>query len=151
MEAHLTDYQWAELLAGSNSADEREHLAACSGCRAEEEKLRRALEDYRDLLQLSAARPEGFWREQRAAIAARLPGNPRPLLAWALAAAAVVAAAVLLLETPSRVPNVAQTDPDHALLVEVQRSVERELPRALEPAALLAQELSRAAQKTSNP
>jgi hypothetical protein len=44
----------------------------------------------------------------------------------------------------------APVDPDHALLVEIQRSVRRDVPRALEPATLLAQELHRAANRKSD-
>jgi hypothetical protein len=63
----------------------------------------------------------------------------------------MVFVAVLLIEKTPQPKPLAQSDPDHALLVDVERSVRRELPRALEPAALLAQEVSRSAEARSNP
>jgi len=65
----------------------------------------------------------------------------------------VVLAAVLLVQKTPPAQPVAQADPDpdHALLVDVERSVRRELPRALEPAALLAHEVGRDAEARSNP
>lgn len=153
MSGHLTDEQMTDRLAGAEDAAAREHLAACSSCREEEERLRRGLAQYREAQRAATARPEAFWQWQQTAIAARLGGRStaRQRWTWAGAMAMVVLAATLLLrESPPPSP-VIQTDPDHALLVDVERSVRRELPRALEPAALLAQEVSRSAETRPNP
>jgi hypothetical protein len=64
-------------------------------------------------------------------------------LAWAGAVGVLVLAALLMEKSPPA-SQVAVADADHALLVEVERTVRRELPRALEPAALLTQEMSQA-------
>ena len=151
MQAHLTDEQSTDELIGSEDLGTREHLAACPACGDEQERLRRALAHYCDTLHSAAERPASLWLRQREAIAARRPARPAPRLAWAAAAAAMVLLAVLLIEKTPRAAPVAQNDPDHVLLVEVERSVKRELPRALEPAALLAQEVHRGTERRANP
>lgn len=152
MQEHLTDEQLAELLDGNAGPDAREHLTLCPACRDEQEQLRRALVRYARTATAAAERAEGFWQRQQASIAARLTQHPVPRrLAWAAAAASVALAAILLIgRTPQPAPK-AEVDPDSALLVDVERSVKRELPQALEPAALLAQELSRSSEARSNP
>ncbi len=152
MQDHLTDEQLTEHLLypeAGGSAGAREHLTKCEACRSEEESLRQILAHYQQTTRAAAERPAGFWQWQRTTIAARMPGRIAPRLAWAAATAMIVLAAVLLIETrPSGPPPSAQTtsatDPDHVLLVEVDLSVRRQMPRALEPAALLTAELSRA-------
>jgi hypothetical protein len=152
MQEHLTDEQLTEQLAGGAGTAAREHLAACPDCREEEQRLEGLLTDYGQAIHTAARRPEAFWQWQRTAIAtrrARRPGSRR--LAWVAAAAAVVLAAILLTAYTPPTKPVAESDPDQALLADVQRSVRRELPRALEPAALLAQEISRGAEARSSP
>ena len=151
MQAHLTDEHLLEALdRGADAA--REHLAACPACREEAKSLRLLLSRYAETTHAAAKRPEGFWQAQQTAIARSWSGRPVPRrLVWAVAAACVVLAAALSIEkTPSPQP-VAEADTDQTLLVDVQRSVRRELPRALEPAALLAQEVSRSTGSLSNP
>ena len=152
MQEHLTDEQFTEQLAGSAGTAAREHLAVCVDCREEEQHLESLLRHYWQAVHAAARRPEAFWQWQRTAIAARRGWRSSSRrLAWVAAAAAVVLAAILLMaHTPPTKP-VAESDPDQALLADVQRSVRRELPRALEPAALLAQEISRGAETRSNP
>ncbi len=152
MQEHLTDEQLTEQLVGGAGTATREHLAACPACRDEEQRLEGLFTHYRQAVDAAARRPDAFWQWQRTAIAARQAWRPGSrLLAWAAATAVVVLAAILLTaHTPPTKP-VAESDPDQALLADVQRSVRRELPRALEPAALLAQEISRGAEARSNP
>ncbi len=152
MQDHLTDEQLTERLTNPEAgglAGVHQHLAACEACRDEEESLHGLLAHYQQQTRSMAERPAGFWRWQQASITARLPGRLAPRLAWAAATATAVHAAVLLIETkppaaPPAAQAVTQTDPDHALLVEVDLSVRREMPRALEPAALLTAEMVRA-------
>ncbi len=152
MQEHLSDEQLLDQLAGAGDALAREHFAVCPACCRAQESLRRVLGRYREETRAAAERPESFWQRQRAAIAARRTDRPAPRrLTWITAVAIVVLAATLLVEkTPPPAP-VAETDADHALLVDVERSVRRQLPRALEPAALLAREVSRSAETQSNP
>ncbi len=152
MQEHLTDEQLAEHLVGSADTRTREHLAACPACRDEEEHLENLLAHYQKTIRAAADRSEAFWQRQRTAIAAQRIGRPGARrLSWAAAVAAIVLVAVLLIEKTPPTKPIAQSDPDHVLLVDVQRSVRREVPRALEPAALLAQEVSRGTEPRSNP
>ena len=152
MQDHLTDEQLTEDLLNpevGGSAGAREHLTTCEACRSEEESLRQLLAHYEQVTRAAAEHPAGFWQRQQTAIAAWMPGRIAPRLAWAAATAMIVLAAVLLIETrptaaPPAAQTVSETDPDHVLLVEVDLSVRRQMPRALEPAALLTAELSRA-------
>jgi hypothetical protein len=65
-----------------------------------------------------------------------------PILAFALTTA-IMAVCGWLLERPLMVPppSAVYTDPDHELLLEVERMVQIDGPLALEPAGLLAAEM----------
>ena len=98
----------------------------------------------------AAERPEGFWVAQRAAIARGIPeaGRASSLrLAWAGSLALVMLATGLLTQAPRPAASVADYDPDHDLLVGVERAVRRPVPQALEPARLLAQEMERSVEQ----
>ena len=108
----------------------------------------RHLTAFAEAVRAEAERPEGFWRAQRSAIAGRIQDSQRRAslrLAWAGSLALVVIAASLLTQAPAPVASAAQNDPDHDLLVGVERAVRRPVPQALEPARLLAQEIERSA------
>lgn len=103
---------------------------------------------YAESVRAAAERPEGFWRTQRTAIAERIQGTQQATslrLAWVASLALVVIAATLLVQAPAPAAPVAAYDPDHDLLVGVERAVRRPVPQALEPARLLAQEIERSA------
>jgi predicted anti-sigma-YlaC factor YlaD len=153
MSAHLTDEQLTAQLSGTAQAGTQEHLALCPECRREEQAIRNGLAEFREVLHREAERPEIFWERHARVISARLARSERALQwNWAAAVAAIVLFAVALSWTPAKAPQpAAQSDPDHDLLVEIERSLNRQVPRALEPASLLAQEVSRAAQTKSNP
>jgi hypothetical protein len=113
----------------------------------DQQLLRQTLEGLPGWARSSAERDEEFWRRQRSSVwtrisAAENQGTSRPpIVAWALAAV-MVAGAAWLLERPTVVPpHEAQVDPDHELLMEVERMVQIDGPLALEPAGLLAQEM----------
>ncbi len=150
MQEHLTNEQLAEYLtdplASGGDTTIREHLAACAACRNEAGRLHCLLALYGEATRAAGARPQAFWQWQRTAILTQLESRPAPRrLVWAAAVAMAALAATLLMETPPPAVPPAAVDPDHALLVDVERSVRREVPRALEPAALLTAELSEAA------
>jgi hypothetical protein len=164
MTDHLSDEQLSAALLAADDTAAAEHLAGCEDCRFELERMRAALAGVHAESLRRAEHPPLFWREQRQAIASRMPAGreieTRPL-AWAGSLAMVaVAAAWLMQSAPPAPPQAnrmqgatsvsAPVDPDHALLVEIQRSVRRDVPRALEPATLLAQELHRAANRKSD-
>lgn len=160
MKQHLSEEQLADLILEESSApasqSSRDHLAQCSDCAAEVGRLRAALSGVHQQATRAAERPAAFWREQRRQMGARLvPGAlfETRWFAWSAAMAAVLLLAVALSQrVPSAPPAAqAQPDPDHQLLVEVERSLRRDVPLALEPAALIAQELHSAAGKKSSP
>lgn len=154
MDSHLSDEHLAQALLEAAPSEAREHLESCAACRSDWEVLHAGVAALRQQTRADAERPASFWTRQRAAISARLEERASGGLwrfAYAGALALLVLAAILLSpQAPPRTP-VAQTDPDHALLVDVERSVRRELPRALEPAALLTQEMSRTTEAQLNP
>lgn len=124
----------------------------------QEQSTERAIErDALELQQTLAALPgwglaateqgDEFWHNQRVSIWSRISAAENrsarrgPVLAWTLAAA-LIAMSGWLLERPVVVPqNEAYADPDHEMLMEVERMVQIDGPLALEPAALLAQEM----------
>jgi hypothetical protein len=170
MTQHLTDEQMsAALLADSallvdDDASLATHLSSCGDCRNDLQRMRAVLGGVRAQSLAIAERPQGFWRKQRAAIASRISAGheleTRPL-AW-VASFAVIAlvAAFLTQSAPSiqiqskrpaeSIGTYSPSDPDHDLLLDIQRSVRREVPRALEPASLIAQELHTAAGRKSD-
>ncbi len=156
MQEHISDEQLSGVLAnqlGTGTHDAmREHLVACRACREEEQRLREFFARYRQALLDAAERPEGFWNWQESAIAERLSGRRTARrLVWAGALAMVAFFGVLSIEKRAPSDLIIAEDPDHVLLMNVERSVRRDLPRALEPAALLTQEMDRAAEVSANP
>jgi hypothetical protein len=110
--------------------------------------LREALEGLPGWAHELTERDEKFWLEQRSSIWSRISAveNQRaqraPILAFALTAA-IMAVCGWLLERPLMVtpPSAVYPDPDHELLLEVERMVQIDGPLALEPAGLLAAEM----------
>jgi hypothetical protein len=103
-----------------------------------------------------ANRSEEFWLKQGAQIRARLAeselsSNTRPsAMAWATVSAVILTATILLNTAPHSNPPSSQVDPDHELLIEVEHALHSNGPEALEPAALLVQEIS-LADKSDSP
>lgn len=102
-----------------------------------------------DAMQMSE-RPAEFWERQQAQIEKRMTtARPRPAnpLRFALAAAALLLCVVLVADRGSKpMPPVAQqvhTDPDHELLLTIERSLAAGTPRALQPVALVTESESR--------
>lgn len=146
---HLSEEQLSAAIIGEAGNDVTAHLADCAACRNEHESMALTLGGFRAVAEAKAARPAGFWYTQRAAVAAQLGGRSfvRPRLAvWAGALAVLTLAAGMLAQTPQiGAPDYsAAADPDHQLLMDVERSVQRTVPRALEPATALAQEMAQA-------
>ena len=143
MQAHLTEEKIFESLLEAQDAAAQEHLAACSACSGELDRLRRAASSLHDSAHTQAERPEGFWTRQRTSAASRISGRATRPLAWAAALAVAVLAAMLLREPRPVVPAAPPPDPDHALMVAVEQATRRDVPQALAPAALLTQEITR--------
>lgn len=95
-----------------------------------------------------AERQPNFWEQQRMEILSRVSalesqGIERiPRLAWGVAVAVVVIASFMLNGRPRVQPAIpTQTDSDAQLLVEIEQAMQTGGPSALEPAAILADEI----------
>ena len=101
--------------------------------------------------------PEAFWQQQREGISTRVAArdftHPWRRWIWVTATVMLILLASTLLSRNGAPPiqTAAQTDPDDALLLSVQQSIRSDLPQALRPAALLTQEIDRAAAPRRNP
>jgi hypothetical protein len=94
--------------------------------------------------------PDTFWERQQAEIRMRIVASQhsplRPAAAWASAFAVVLLAIIFLNSGPTLPRPAAQNDSDQELLVAVEQSVQSGVPQALEPAAMLADEISNSVQ-----
>jgi predicted anti-sigma-YlaC factor YlaD len=157
MNGHLNDEQWAAAALNEIDAATAEHLAECAACRAELSSGSAAVGAAREQGRRMAELPEAFWRRQRQAIHSRLERGDftRPWKRWVWATATLVlvvlASTMLSRNGAPPVQSTAQTDPDDALLLSVQQSIDSDLPQALRPAALLTEELGRAAAARRTP
>jgi hypothetical protein len=104
------------------------------------------LREFRRCARLAAERPESFWDDQRAAVSTRLTHSVRSqwrrqALLWVPAAAAVVLCLFLFVKDGSAPTPDFAGGADQDLLVGVERARDQEFPSALEPAALLTEEM----------
>ncbi len=107
-------------------------------------------------LEAGAERPEMFWQRQHAAIRSRIAveqASTRPWIrfAWATALSLIVLAALTLRTQPPLPTTAAPADPDQQLLLSVEQAVHSGVPEALEPAAMLADDISGMVEPTSVP
>jgi hypothetical protein len=136
---HLSSEQLSEMIFDSDQRHLRPTLDALP-------QWARAATEHRD----------AFWEQQQAEIRNRIAAVPgrssaRTVTAWAGAFAVVLLAIFLVYTSPAPRPSRTPTDPDQELLVAVEQSVQSGLPQALEPAALLADEISGGGQPIPTP
>jgi len=118
---------------------------------SDQRSLRPTLEALPEWARASAERPEQFWQEQRSNVWSRIASSESwpatrmvhrsPRLAWSVVTALVVLAGFMLDRGSLTPPHRTQMDPDHELLLAVERAVYNDGPAALDPAALLAEEM----------
>jgi hypothetical protein len=119
------------------------------------EKLQPLLNGLPQSARSAAERPEMFWDRQRLSIQRQIanlpPRRATPArLAWATVFALILIASFLL-KTGSRVPLQPSTpDSDRELLVQVEQALDGNVPQALEPASVIANEIDQAAQQQLN-
>jgi hypothetical protein len=150
MTQHLSDEDLLEALLDRPSGFNA-HLTTCSSCRAERERVRRLLAELPTVTHVVAQNTDAFWEQQSRDIWAKIDSiesRKVPVLAWASAATVLIAATLLFNSAPT-VPPRAQADSDHELMVQLERTLQSEVPMALEPAALLAREITQNAQLNS--
>jgi hypothetical protein len=133
------------------------HASECEECRNEVEDFRRELEGLRDELRSAAERPSFFWATQRAAIKARAMTVPNGHgLRFALVSAVALFAVATSLMVPApkskelsgqvKQPTVVVQD-DEALMRQVDDALLSNVPDSLEPANLIANDMSTAFSK----
>ena len=137
---HLSDRQITEWILGTSEQSVTRHVQTCPTCSRETEAIRNAISGYRDSVRANASREPSFWISQELAIRERLLARAwRPVhWAWAVAMVLVLVAAIFLTRAPSR--ERASEVADNALLEEIQGDLSRQIPRALAPAVLIAEE-----------
>jgi hypothetical protein len=125
------------------------HLANCQPCQGERERVEEALRQFAAVNLQYANRPERFWDQQAARIqAARLQAAHRHRMTMTLVptvAVLLLLAFAILGRAPAERPvatsrPAVQTDPDHELLLRVERALQADTPLALEPATLMVEE-----------
>ena len=139
---HLSEDQIAEWVLGESDEHASRHLETCAACSREAEELRSALAGFRDAVHATAQRDPTFWRNQQFAVRERLSAQDwYPLhWGWVVAMVAVLITAILLARTPNVPKNSGSEDADNALLQAVQGDLNRNVPQALAPAVLIAEE-----------
>ena len=142
MNNHLTEDQITEWMLGTRDALVSRHLETCDACSVEAEELRRTISCFRDSIHAAAQRDDSYWRKQQLAISEHASARDwYPLhWAWAVAMVMVLITAIFLTRTPNSSQNNATEDADKVLLQEVQGDLAREVPQALAPAVLIAEE-----------
>jgi len=125
------------------------HMAHCQPCQTEREKVEEALRQFGAANREYADRPASFYEQQAARIrAAQQDSRQKSRLTMTLVPSLVVLlllAVALLGKAPgvgsvAVAPPVQQTDSDHELLLQVERAIQSDTPRALEPATLMVEE-----------
>ncbi|HXE90505.1 MAG TPA: hypothetical protein VNK82_06020 [Terriglobales bacterium] len=114
-----------------------------------DERMATALAAFAASVREQGERPEAYWFRQRVCIADGIAQHERSSslrLAWAGALAVVTLAALMVTGSQPPMPRGVAYDPDHDLLLRVENATRRPVPKALDPALLLAQEMERSAQ-----
>ena len=142
MNNHLSEDQITEWVLGTRDDFVSRHLETCRACSVAAEELRSTISCFRDSIHAAAQRDDTSWRKQQLAI--REHASTRdwyPLhWAWVVAVAMVLITAIFLARTPNPPQNKDREDTDRVLLQEVQGDLAREVPEALAPAVLIAEE-----------
>jgi hypothetical protein len=115
---------------------------------SDQQRLHRTLSVLPEWVRAATAHPDAFWERQQVEIRRRITAVPerspaQTITAWAGAFAVVLLAAFLLSDNPTLRPPTAQSDSDQELLVAVEQTVQSGVPAALEPATILADEITR--------
>jgi len=152
---HLNDEEMADVLARPAADTARAvlaHLQLCDACSRELDRLRALVASLGQAAGPAvAAKTEAggrdFWERQRAQVWRQLAAAEPRTLRWLPVLSAAMAAVILAVAFASRpVARPAKglepaSDADRQLLVQVEQVVDTDGPEALEPAALLAEQI----------
>jgi len=140
--SHLSEDQITEWVLGSGDEGVLRHLETCHICALQAEGLRSTLAGFRAAVHATAQRDPNLWRNQQLAFKQRVLAQDWYPLRWAWDAAMVVVliTAIFLTRAPNGPKNCSSEDADNALLQAVQGDLSREVPQALAPAVLIAEE-----------
>lgn len=123
-----------------------------TGTILDSDHLRQTLAALPEWARAATDHPDAFWERQQAEIRRRIAASQRsplrPAAAWASAFAVVLLAIIFLNSGPTLPRPTAQNDSDQELLVAVEQTLQSGVPEALEPAAMLAGEISSGLQPT---
>jgi len=108
--------------------------------------LKNALKEFRDSARQAAEKPESFWENQRQKVLAccerKAPvRHQRFIWSWATALVLVVLGIMVLVERQQPVKPDFAAGYDQQLLLDIDRTLDRDVPAALEPGSLLPEEI----------
>lgn len=113
--------------------------------KSDEQYVRRTFGTLAELTREAAEQPDGFWRLQQIQIRTKVSlmekHSSRAVMTVASAVALMLLAFVLIKPDSRVAPASPLLDPDQALLISVEHAVRSDVPAALEPAALLSDEI----------
>jgi len=141
---HLNNDDIAGFLINTGVPDN--DILSCEECVADLNRMRSQMEEVRHDLAAAAERDAIFWARQCHAIRQRInSGSGEIRLRWAACVAALVAiAAVLVVSSgprPGEMARTARVDPDYVLMAEIQQTLARPVPNAVEPMRVLASDM----------
>ena len=149
MLVHLSEEEFALLLAGKEDEMASGHLAICSECEHKLENWKADLRQIRDDISFSSQRPSEYWQVQRNVITRKLEALPSlgnfwnfgwTLACYALALSVLVLAFINFHQTQIQ-PKTTEIS-DTQLLNDLEDHMSEDVPDALQPADLLVSEMS---------
>jgi len=114
-----------------------------------------AVTEFRSAVRAAARRPEGFWNVQRVSVLRKVAGRPprpawRVALVWTTTVMFFVIGIGIMLDRPQAAPAPdLAAGYDQELLIDIERSLDREVPEPLDAAFLLVAEMGRDSSTTS--
>jgi len=150
MLVHLSEEEFALLLAGKDDEMASGHLAICSQCEHKLENWKADLRQIRDAISFSSQRPTEYWQVQRNAITRKLEALPSlgnfwnfgwTLACYALALSVLVLGFINFHQTQIGMQPKTEIS-DTQLLNDLEDHMTEDVPDALQPTDLLVSEMS---------
>lgn len=150
MLVHLSEEEFALLLAGKEDDLASGHLAICSECEHKLANWKADLRQIRDDIAFSSQRPSEYWQVQRNVITRKLEALPSlgnfwnfgwTLACYALALSVLVLAFINFHQTQIGIQPKTEIS-DTQLLNDLEDHMTEDVPDALQPADLLVSEMS---------